>query len=289
MVAEVAEIAKILLSRWRDSLLTDFAGAMASVHQFEGFEEKKASQQPDQEVSTTEGAEMRSVSESLCLKTARGSSVCAHETSVHASSPIDDASRDRRNIYDSDEEEEWAALENWAAHNKLEKQIKTVNTEAGGRTATSQADLSSHKASELNEPVPTPERVQSPLDESDLSRLGHMKRFSDSSTLCDVFEENKERSKFIKTVRNAILNEGSIVAMLEVYLKFVKEHPEHDSEKKRLEFLEFLVTHGGEKDGESYPVTDALQVLKKVSLAEEKEADREDVEIDFPLEGSKNP
>lgn len=261
MMTEVAEIAQMFLSRWRDSLLTDSAGIMTSVHQ---FEERHASHQPYEGVDSTEGEEVVSVSKSLCLKTAHSSSVCDHKTATQTSPLIDDTARDRGDTYDSDEEEEWAALEDWAARNKPEKQIKTINTEPEGRAATWQADFSPDKALKPKTPLLTPERVQPPLHASELVRVVDTKRFSDSSTLCDEYDENKEGLTFTNTVRNAMLSKGSIEAMLKVYSEFVKEHPEHDSEKKRSELFKFLVAHVGEKDGGTFSVTDISRVLKKI-------------------------
>jgi hypothetical protein len=71
-----------------------------------------------------------------------------------------------------------AAPENWAARNKLEKQIKTVNTEPGGKQRRRKQISALIKPQSQTNRFP-PERVQSPLDESDLSRFGHTKRFSD--------------------------------------------------------------------------------------------------------------
>lgn len=256
MMTEVAEMAQMLLSRWKDSLLTDSAGVMTSVRQFEG---EKASHQPYEGVDTTEGEGVVSVRKSLRLKTAHSSAVCDHKTATQASPLTDNAARDRRDTYDSDEEEEWAALEDWAARNKPERQINTAETEPEGRAATSYADLSPDKASEPNDAFLTPERIQSPLDASDLVKLVDTKRFSDSSTLYDGCEENKERLTFTCTVLDAMSNTGSTEAMLKVYSEFVKEHPEHDSEKKRWQLFEFLVAHVGEENGGPFSATNTLE------------------------------
>lgn len=253
MMTEVAEIVQMLLSRWRDSLLTDSAGVMTSGRQLEG---EKASRQPYEGVDTTR---VVSVSKTLSLETAQSSGVCDHETATQASPLTNDAACDRRDTYDSDEEEEWAALEDWAARNKSVKQTNTVNTEPDGRAATSYADFSPEKAPERNDAFLTPERIQSPVHASDLVKLVDTKRISDSSTLYDGCEENKERLTFTCTVLDAMSNTRSTKAMLKVYSEFVKEHPEHDSEKKRWQLFEFLVAHVGEENGGPFAVTNTLE------------------------------
>ena len=126
----------------------------------------------------------------------------------------------------------------------------------------------------------TPERAISPFNACDPAMLVNAKRFSDSSTLCDERGEIKESLAFVNAIRNTMLKERSIEAMSEIYLEYIKEHPEHDSEKKRSEFFEFLVAQVGEKDGGSLAIIDALQVLKKMGLAEGKEADGREVRLE---------
>lgn len=290
MTEAVEEIAATLLWNWRYSLLTGTAGARACVHK---FDEEEANERPS---GGNERGEMQVVgkwstppdspSSDGSSGSPQASAVDDTEKSDQVSSPIAITANDRRaKTYDSDEEEEWAALRQWAARSKLRNATQNVAAEPAAGLVATRADNSPDSLLRLTSALMTPKREYSPFDISDPAKPVDAKRFSDTSTLCDEGEESKETFAFANAIRHAMLKEGSIEAMLKVYLEFVKKHPEHDSKKKRADLFEFLVAHVGEEDGGSLSVIETLPVSEKMGLAEEKVAE---ANLDIAGRGSKS-
>lgn len=277
MTEEVEEMAAMLLWNWRYSLLTRSAGARACMHK---FDDEKANQRPS---GGCERGETQAVGEwstrpksplSGSSGSSQDSAVDDNEKTDQVSSPIATTPNDRRaTTYDSDEEEEWAALQEWAARSKLRNATQNVSAEPAAGSVATRPENSPDSPLSLTSALMTPEREDSPFDMSDPAKPVNAKRFSDTSTLCDEGEENKETFAFANAIRHAMLKEGSIEAMLKIYLEFVKEHPEHDSRKKRADLFDFLVAHVGSKYGGSLSVIETLAVLEKMGLAEEKAAE----------------
>lgn len=272
---EETKMLRELLVKWRVLLSAGMDGQKEFAHD---VEEEVEERQSHVEEGDTKGAQ-----EVAAQDVSKESSLVSHSPEAsHISSLVDDGipqhappslkvpRHRQKDTYDSDEEDEWAALEKWAASKKQESPLKAVNPEQVSETALVAPELSADDNIDPTNAFLTPERVKSPLEIFDLENPADAKRFSDLSTLCDGCEGNKEKLTFSNTLRNAMLSAGSIEAMTEVYLDFVRKNPEHDSERKRIELLEFLLGHVEEKDGGLLSVEKMLEELKDMGLTEDE-------------------
>ncbi|KAI9880339.1 MAG: hypothetical protein M1830_003950 [Pleopsidium flavum] len=268
---ETTEIMRRLLVKWRESLPAGLNEVKKSIHDIDDgvletqFHEEKGNMKGAQEFAAVDLS-----MESPLVQTSQLSSFSDDGSPRYAMSSIKVPRIRKRQTYDSDEEEEWAALEKWAASKKQESALKALNHEQTSETALVAPALSLDDNIDPTNAFVTRERAKSLVEVLDLGNPTDAKRFSDISTLCDACEGNKEKPTFANTLRSAMLSEGSIEAMMEVYLDFVKKHPEQDSERKRTELFKFLLGHVEEKDGGSVSVGKTLEDLKSMSVTEEE-------------------
>ena len=268
------------LLMWRESMLVEFEAGEGSV--FDVVEEEH-DEQSDAGMGSEIGQEVArsrtwldSPPSEVNLEISTISSFCAQDEPSQAPPFIDTASHCRRATYDSDEEEGWAALEDWAARNKLEAPTMavTTNTSVAGAAAELIPDENVPSSASSKADVP-----ESHLEALDQESSVDAKRFSGSSTLCDGCEEDKEKLAFTNMMHKAMLGEGSVSAMLEVYLDYVTKSPEHDSDKKRKELFDFLLAHVEVRQGDSLSVRETLQRLKEMGLTEDGSAETAGVEM----------
>ncbi|KAI9873412.1 MAG: hypothetical protein M1830_000440 [Pleopsidium flavum] len=268
---ETTEIIRGLLVKWRKLLSMGLVEVLESVHD---VEEEEGDRQLQVEEVDTEGAQeagaLNVSMESPLVQTPQVSTFSDEGSPQCAPRSIKVPRVRKRDTYDSDEEEEWAALEQWAACKKLELPVNGVKPEQISETAPLTPEFSPDNDLDRTDAFLAPERADSPAGVAEVKDSANEKRYSDLSTLCDGCEGNKEKLTFANTLRNAMLNDGSIQAMTEVYLEFVQKNPAHDSESKRRQLFAFLLTHIEEKDGGSLSVQGSMEQLKEMGVAEEE-------------------
>lgn len=176
----------------------------------------------------------------------------------------------KRIVYDSDEEEEWAALQEWAARQKPEPHNEVASTDLTAEELSSGLELSHNDTVDPTDAFLAPEPVESPMEVFDIEKPVDAKRFSDLSTLCDGCEGNNAKLTFANTLSNAMLNEGSIEAMTNAYLDFARRNPEHDSEAKRDALFKFLLSHVDETVGGLLSVERTMKQLQEMGVKEEE-------------------
>ena len=277
MTEEVVEITNMLLSRWKDSLLSGSVGATSHLSNANAGKGDEGTSGNHSGGGAQVVKELKTPAESPlcddCSKSSQTSDLGDDKRAGHASSPVATAPHyERGTTYDSDEEEEWAGLQEWATRSKLRQSTEAVTTEAVAGPATLREELKPESRLRPTSPLITPEGGEPLSDSSDPASSIDVRRFSDSSTLFDEGGKYKASLTFTEAMRNAMLKECSIEAMLKVYSEFVKEHVEHNVERKRFDLFEFLVAHVEENDSSSLFVKNTRQEPKERDLAEEPQA-----------------